>query len=214
MAVNVEYIWLQRLYITVRNGRRGRWERGDEEKNITNNCVLVYDITMCEVAKKLPLVEEFHVTFDYFSENVLEVLGKSCPLLKSLKYVGISWKTDVKYDDDALAIAKRQCLHYVILILMEIRLVMLGWPRFLMDEPLHNTFDIQECHTLDLDFSGDLWERCHDQIKDLRFFANDSNYFSDFDATMNMKIFIWLHLVRIMYMKNMIIYVNFKMFGE
>lgn len=121
---------------------------------------------MCEVAKKLPLVEEFHITFGNFCNNVLGVLGKSCPLLKSLKYTGMSWKYNVKCDDEALAIAKTMSgLRY--LDINGNPLSNVGLTAILDGCPLLNTLDIRECRNLDLDFIGDLWERCHNQIKDL-----------------------------------------------
>jgi F-box/leucine-rich repeat protein 2/20 len=116
-----------------------------------------------EVANKFPLLEELDISFSNLSENSLEVIGRCCPLLKSLKF-SRTFYTYIEGDEDAFAIAKT---------MPELRhLSMIG--NILTNDGLLAILD--GCHFLEfldlsncfhLDLSGSLGEKCRDLIKDL-----------------------------------------------
>ncbi|WJX32157.1 hypothetical protein P8452_20518 [Trifolium repens] len=68
-------------------------------------CREISDEGLIEAAKQLPLLEDLDILFSNFTKNSLEVIGKSCPLLKSLKYnIGDNgdniWYNEDDYEDD------------------------------------------------------------------------------------------------------------------
>ena len=49
-------------------------------------CKNISDEGLCEVAKKLPLLEELDISVSNITEDSLEVIGQKCPHIKSLKF--------------------------------------------------------------------------------------------------------------------------------
>lgn len=148
-------------------------------------CDKISEEELCEVAKKLPLIEELYIKGS-FSEHTLEVIGRSCPLLKSLTYWGSSTQTIVKFDEEAFAIAKTMPgLRY--LDIFKNSLSDVGLTVILDGCSQLQSLDIERCPNLY--FSGNLGKRCQDQIKDLRSdFGKDDEYeeyeyWDEFDPT-------------------------------
>jgi F-box/leucine-rich repeat protein 2/20 len=128
---------------------------------------------LCEVARKFPLLEEVYISNGFQSKKTLEVIGQSCPLLKSLTYYGMSYIT---WDDAAFVIAKTMPgLRH--LDIHGNPLSDVGLIAILDGCPLLESLDIRGCHNLD--FSGNLWKRLHNQIKGL--VVRDPEYFNNFE---------------------------------
>jgi F-box/leucine-rich repeat protein 2/20 len=129
---------------------------------------------LCEVAKKFPLLEEISISYGFQSKKSLEVIGLSCTLLKSLKLNRFGGC--IMCDDEALIIAKSMSgLRH-----LDIRgnpLSDVGLIAILDGCPLLESLDIRGCHNLD--FSGNLWKRLHNQIKGL--VVRDPEYFNNFE---------------------------------
>lgn len=97
-------------------------------------------------------IDELCITHNILVSNkALEVLGRSCPLLKSLTYCGISWQSGITCDDEAFAIAKTMpTLRYFDINgnpLSDVGLIVIRHGC-----PLLESLNIQKC--LNLDFSG------------------------------------------------------------
>lgn len=116
-----------------------------------------------EVANKFPLLEELDISVSNLCKDSLEVIGRSCPLLKSLKF---SWmfRKHIEFNDDASAIAKTmpKLRH---LSMFGNLLTNVGLHAILDGCPLLESVVLRNCFHLDL--SGSLGKRCRDQIKDL-----------------------------------------------
>jgi len=115
-----------------------------------------------EVANKFPLLEELDISFSNLSKDSLEVIGRSCPLLKSLKFSRMFCE-DIELNDDAFAIAKTmpKLRH---LSMFGNLLTNFGLHAILDGCPLLESLVLLDCNHLDL--SGSLGKRCRDQIKD------------------------------------------------
>ncbi|XP_057433824.1 putative F-box/LRR-repeat protein 23 isoform X2 [Lotus japonicus] len=128
-------------------------------------CWEISDKGLREVVKKLPLLEEFEISFSCLSKDTLELMGKCCPNLKVLKFNMKEYK-GLKSDAEAFAIAKTmpQLCH---LQLLGNRLTNEGLLAILDGCPHLESLDLRVCSNVDL--SGSLRERCCKQIRDLRF---------------------------------------------
>ncbi|CAJ2640749.1 unnamed protein product [Trifolium pratense] len=125
------------------------------------SCIRISDEGLCEVAKKFPFLEEVDISNGFQSPKSLEVIGQSCPLLKSLTYYGMSYFT---WDHAAFVIANTMPgLRH--LDIHGNRLTDVGLIAILDGCPLLESLDIRGCSNLE--FSGNLWKRLHNQIKDL-----------------------------------------------
>ncbi|XP_024633457.2 putative F-box/LRR-repeat protein 23 [Medicago truncatula] len=115
-----------------------------------------------EVAIKFPLLEELDISFSNLCKDSLEVIGRSCPLLKSLKFSRMFSK-DIELNDDAFAIAKTmpKLRH---LSMFGNLLTNVGLHAILDGCPLLESLVLRDCNHLDL--SGSFGKRCRDQIKD------------------------------------------------
>ncbi|XP_057433536.1 putative F-box/LRR-repeat protein 23 [Lotus japonicus] len=124
----------------------------------------VSDTQLSEAVKKLPLSEEFEMSFGELSEDTLELMGKCCPHLKVLKF-NTDEENGFEDDYEELAIAKNlpQLRH---LQLMGNRLANHGLLAILDGCPNLKSLDLRVCSNVDL--SGSLRERCLKQIRDLR----------------------------------------------
>ncbi|XP_004304708.1 PREDICTED: putative F-box/LRR-repeat protein 23-like [Fragaria vesca subsp. vesca] len=144
-------------------------------------CKRISDEGLIEVAKKLPLLEDLEISLCRLSSKSLEVVGCSCPLLKSFK---LNRLTDAEYDDviahtkkneEAFAIARTMHgLHHLQLFGNE--LTNEGLKAILDGCPQLESLDLRYCYNLNL--KGPLGKRCSEQIKKL-WLPRDS--FADYD---------------------------------
>ncbi|PRQ29564.1 putative F-box domain, leucine-rich repeat domain, L domain-containing protein [Rosa chinensis] len=133
-------------------------------------CKRISDQGVIEVAMKLPLLEDLEISLCRLSRKSLEVVGRSCPLLKSFK---LNRRTDDDYDasiaftkknDEALAIARTMHgLHHLQLFGNE--LTNEGLKEILDGCPHLESLDLRCCENLNL--KGPLGIRCSEQIKKL-----------------------------------------------
>ncbi|XP_057432134.1 putative F-box/LRR-repeat protein 23 [Lotus japonicus] len=128
-----------------------------------------------ETIKKLPLLEEFEISYRVLSADTLKLMGKYCPHLKVLKFNKVEDK-DLECDDEAFAIAKTmpELRH---LQLLGNRLTNKGLLAILDGCPNLESLDLRVCSKLNL--SASLRERCRKQIRNLRFpedLSGVSNY--------------------------------------
>jgi F-box/leucine-rich repeat protein 2/20 len=126
------------------------------------SCMRISDEGWCEVAKKFPLLEEVNISNGFQSKETLEVIGQSCPLLKSLTYYGMSF--DITRDDQAFVIANTMpgLCH---LDIHGNELTNVGLLAILDGCPLLESLNIEGCNNLDITVS--LWQRLNSQIKHL-----------------------------------------------
>lgn len=130
-----------------------------------------------QVLKKLPLLEELDISDSNITLKSLEVIGKCCPLLKSLKFRKL-FRGEKECDDEAFAIAKTmpKLRH------LEINcndLTNDGLIAILDGCPLLELLDLGGC--IHLDLSGSLGTRCREQIKELLVDTSGS-YWNHIDA--------------------------------
>ncbi|RYQ92943.1 hypothetical protein Ahy_B09g099185 [Arachis hypogaea] len=123
-------------------------------------CYRISDKGLCEMAQKLPLLEELDITPCY--SIALEAIGRGCPLLKSFKFNN-GYVCDG--NEEAFAIAQNMSN------LRHLQLV--GNPldnsglSVILDGCSHlESLDLRECYNVELE--GILRIRCHEQLKDLR----------------------------------------------
>ncbi|XP_029153449.1 putative F-box/LRR-repeat protein 9 [Arachis hypogaea] len=121
----------------------------------------ISDKGLCEIAEKLPLLEELDITLcSGVSSIALEAIGRGCPLLKSFKY-----NNNGGDNEEALAIAQNMSnLHH--LQLVRNYLDNSGLSAILDGCPHLESLDLRLCH--DVELEGELRTRCDEQLKDLR----------------------------------------------
>ncbi|PNX83036.1 F-box protein skip19, partial [Trifolium pratense] len=125
-------------------------------------CVRISDEGWCEVAKKFPLLEEVGISHGFQCKKSLEVIGQSCPLLKSLTLYGMP--LGAMWNDDAFVIANTMPgLRH--LDIRGNRLTNVGLLAILDGCPLLESLNIEGCDNLDITES--LRQRLNSQIKDL-----------------------------------------------
>jgi F-box/leucine-rich repeat protein 2/20 len=133
-----------------------------------------------EAVRKLSRLEELDISVDILSEDCLEVISMSCPLLKSLKF-GKTWMAYPLTDDEARFISETMS-RPSFLDIKEYSLTDVGLLAILDRCPLLECLDIRECYNLILGDS--LRKRCIENIKDLRLpiITMSYNYeYEDFD---------------------------------
>ncbi|QHO36632.1 hypothetical protein HN51_029912 [Arachis hypogaea] len=120
----------------------------------------IFDEGLCEIAQKLPLLEELEITLcKHVTSVALEAIGQCCPILKSLKFNHNDYNIDNK---DAFAIAQNMPN------LRHLQLVnscldndgvsaILDGCRFL------ESLDLRWCHNVNLE--GRLRKMCDEQLK-------------------------------------------------
>lgn len=124
---------------------------------------------MAAAAKNFSLLEELHIYFTSITKDDIEIVGRSCPLLKSfVLHTGPFYKVrslPSQDNDKALAIAR--CMPELQhLALIESNLTNEGLEAIL-DGCLHlESLDLRCCCCIDLE--GDLGTRCRQQIVDLK----------------------------------------------
>ncbi|XP_045826257.1 putative F-box/LRR-repeat protein 23 [Trifolium pratense] len=116
-----------------------------------------------EVANQFPMLEELDISLSNLCKDSIEVIGRSCPHLKSLKFSQM-FCNFFEFNDDAFAIAKTMpMLRH--LSMSGNSLSNIGLDAILDGCPLLESLDLRRCFHLNL--IGSLEKRCRDQIKDL-----------------------------------------------
>lgn len=144
--------------------------------------VFCYNITcegLVEAIKSFPLLEELHLYYIYIDKEAIEVIGRSCPLLKSFKLNNQgSLHPGVECDLEALAVAKNMPnLHH--LQLFGNKMTNEGLQAILDGCPLLESLDLRQCFNVSL--GGNLGRLCSQRIKDLRFPLDSTDDYG-FDA--------------------------------
>jgi len=127
------------------------------------SCMRVSDEGWCEAAKKFPQLEEIDISYGFQTKISLEVIGQNCPWLKSLVYNGMSYGGRSKCDEAFIIAKTMPGLRH--LDIHKNPLTDDGLLAILDGCPLLESLNIVGCYNLD--FDGKLWERLHNQIKDL-----------------------------------------------
>ncbi|KAE8056081.1 hypothetical protein FH972_012879 [Carpinus fangiana] len=141
-------------------------------------CYGISDEGLSGVAAKLPLLEELAISYcPFLSKFALKDVGRSCPLLKSLKFNSRGLRYG-EFDEEALAIAENMSeLRY--LQLFGNMLTNDGLQAILDGCPHLESLDLRQCFSIS--FAGNLERRCAEQIKDLRL-PHDSTDDYEFNA--------------------------------
>lgn len=142
-------------------------------KLATNQCFRISDKGWIEAVANIPLFEELEITHDCPLSIVkfLVAVGRSCPLLKSLKLRSeVNWESNEYCNLSAFAIAENM-LGLVSLVLDGNRLTDDAVQAILEGCPRLQSLEIRHC--LHVTMKGDFGRRCSERIKDLRF-----HYFS------------------------------------
>ncbi|KAK4254600.1 hypothetical protein QN277_009958 [Acacia crassicarpa] len=143
-------------------------------------CYGISDEGLCEVAGKLPLLEELDISIGNINDDGIEVIGLNCPNLKSFKFNTqvFTWPY-IESDDEALAIARTmpELRH---LQLVGNKLTNTGLCAILDSCSHLESLDLRHCSNINLE--GPLGKRCTEQIKDLRRPNDPTNDY--FDASM------------------------------
>ncbi|XP_028759197.1 F-box protein SKIP19 [Neltuma alba] len=143
-------------------------------------CDDISDEGLCEVAGKLPLLEELDISIGNISKDSLEVIGRNCPHIRSLKFnMEVFRRPHIELDDEAFAIAKTmpELRH---LQLFGNKLTNVGLLAILDGCPRLESLDLRQCFNINME--GALGKRCAEQLKDLRR-PNDPTDDYPFDAT-------------------------------
>ncbi|MCD7470568.1 hypothetical protein HAX54_010537 [Datura stramonium] len=125
---------------------------------------------LAAAAKNFPFLEELHIYFTSVSKDDIEIVGRSCPLLKSFilhenRFDKLRFPPSSQDNDKALAIARSmpELRH---LALIENSLTNEGLQAILDGCPHLESLDLRCCCCIDLE--GDLGRRCRQQIVDLK----------------------------------------------
>jgi F-box/leucine-rich repeat protein 2/20 len=131
------------------------------------NCRRITDKGFSEAVRKLPQLEDVDISFCDLLKCSLDVLGRSCPLLKSVKFVtiGLEYFGYEHNDEEAFVIAETMpgLCHLNIRGNM---LTNVGLLAILDGCPLLESLNIAEC--INLRLSEGLRKRCREQIKYVR----------------------------------------------
>ncbi|XP_027338565.1 F-box protein SKIP19-like [Abrus precatorius] len=129
-------------------------------------CNQISNEGLCEVAKKLPQLEELDISISNLSKDPIEAIGRCCPHLKSLKFNMEGYRRPhIECDEEAFAIAETmpELRH---LQLFGNKMTNDGLLAILNGCPHLESLDLRQCFNVNL--SGSLGRRCNEQIKDLR----------------------------------------------
>ncbi|XP_010244531.1 PREDICTED: F-box protein SKIP19 [Nelumbo nucifera] len=138
------------------------------------SCHRVTDDGLIEVVNGLPLLEELDLSYCCtFSNKVLEVIGCSCPHLKTFKLNSRRFRnSDVEWDEEAFTIAG--CMPELRnLQLLGNQLTDDGLRAILDGCPHLESLDLRQCFNVNL--GGELQKRCADAIRCLSL-PNDFDY--------------------------------------
>ncbi|KAL6198444.1 hypothetical protein ACLB2K_028233 [Fragaria x ananassa] len=160
----------------------------DSCRGIKRLCFEFSDITnygLKLAAPKLPLLEDLELSqgnyrldnppFNHIRHVYLEVIGRCCPRLKSLKLkeYNTDWFFD-GWDGDVLAIAETMHGPHHLQLLGN-KITSKGLRAILDGCPLLVSLDLRHCWHIDLDPEREELQRCIDQIENLRL-RNDSTH--------------------------------------
>ncbi|XP_013607473.1 PREDICTED: putative F-box/LRR-repeat protein 23 [Brassica oleracea var. oleracea] len=129
-------------------------------------CYPITTYGLTDALMKLPLLEELEVSYCSLSAESLEVVGQSCPNLKTLKLNRevLHRFSFFSEDDDALAIAETMPrLRHLQLFGNKLTDADDGLKAILDNCPDLEHLDLGHC--LNVNFSGDLEKRCSERIK-------------------------------------------------
>jgi F-box/leucine-rich repeat protein 2/20 len=129
------------------------------------NCRRITDKGFSEAVRKLALLEGLDISLCNLSKDCLEVVGRSCTLLKWFKFVRQGFYDDYDGDDEAFVIAETMS-GLCALNISGNDITDVGLIAILDGCPLLETLIIRRCY--DLDLSGSLRKRCLEQIKNLQ----------------------------------------------
>ncbi|KAK6932116.1 F-box domain [Dillenia turbinata] len=185
--ISIEYYGTDRLmeYITARasNLKRLRLVK----------CRIFYE-GLIDAAKKLPLLEDLEISLSLwsFTRESLEVVGRCCPRLRTLKYNKWGYRRPLEEcDEDALAIAESMP-ELCYLQLFGNKLTNDGLQAILVGCPHLEYLDLRQCFNITL--PGDLGRRCAERLKTLRLpndptddyeFHTENELFSDFPSDLS-----------------------------
>lgn len=129
------------------------------------DCYEISEEGFSEAVRKLPLLEKLVISDNRLTEVSIAVLGRSCPLLKSLKFSRLGVYAAKPSDDLALVIADTMTnLRHLDIKVNNLTYV--GLLAILDKCPFLKSLDIQQCYHLVLSKSSK--KRCNDQINHLR----------------------------------------------
>ncbi|KAJ8564364.1 hypothetical protein K7X08_000824 [Anisodus acutangulus] len=128
-------------------------------------CCYIPDGCLAAAAKKFPLLEELHIYLSHINKDQIEVVGHSCPLLKSFTLNAHGF-IGYQSNDEALAVARKmpELRH---LSLFGNALAYESLFPILDGCPHLESLDLRHCYNIDLD-EGDLERRCKQQIVALK----------------------------------------------
>lgn len=157
VAINIEYFGTDELleYIAERSGQLRRLK-------IACCYGMCYE-GLIEAVKRFPLLEELHLIFTELSS--IEIVGRSCPLLKSFTLNRTGRRHPRECNEEAFAIAKTMPgLRHLSLFGNE--MTNEGLQAILDGCPHLESLDVRQCFNVYL--SGELGKRCAQQIKVLK----------------------------------------------
>ncbi|AES71649.1 F-box/LRR protein [Medicago truncatula] len=161
------------------------------------DCSRITDEGFSEAVRKLPRLEKVVISHHYLTDVSLEALGRSCPLLKSLKFVNSRF-TSCDSDKTALVIAETMPgLRH--LDMKGHKLTELGVLAIIDKCPLLESLDIRDCHYL----NEGLEKSCIDQINDLHMpvrYNHENNYYND-------RASFWGNIISVLMMMMMMIFI-------
>ncbi|OIT37822.1 PREDICTED: putative F-box/LRR-repeat protein 23 [Nicotiana attenuata] len=140
-------------------------------------CYYILDGCLAAAVKNFPLLEELHIYFSDINKDHIEVIGHSCPQLKSFTLNARGFR-GYQYDDEALAVARSMpelrhlSLFGNVLTNEGLRAILHGCPHL-------QSLDLRHCYNIKL--KRDLRRRCRQQIVHLKH-PRDSTYGYEFDA--------------------------------
>ncbi|KAJ4703052.1 F-box protein [Melia azedarach] len=172
LSINIEYFGTDELleYIARRSSRL---------RNLRLvSCYSISDQGFGGAVANFPLLEELDLSYCSLSKEALEAVGKSCPLLKSLKLNSQGYRyPKIECDEEAIAIAEN--MHGLRhLQIFGNKLTNNGLQAILDGCPLLQSLDLRQCFNVSL--GGNLEKICTQRIKDLRR-PNDSTDDYEFD---------------------------------
>ncbi|KAL5076885.1 hypothetical protein RYX36_015869 [Vicia faba] len=147
-----------------------------------SNCNKISINGLIEFMKMFSLLEELHISFKHLSKDSIQVIGRFCPLLKSLN-LEVPQYTHFDFYDDVFAIGKAmpglRHLSFSRIVFMNDQLFAI-----LDGCPLIESLDLQYCHVRGLCPSVE--KRCRQQIKDFQLPKNNDykeygNYFDTYE---------------------------------
>ncbi|KAK6932115.1 F-box domain [Dillenia turbinata] len=157
--INIEYFGSDGLmeYITARTSNLKRLR-------LVSCCIS--DEGLSDAAEKLPLLEDLEISLCSFTRESLEVVGRCCPRLRTLKYNKRGYRRPrVECDEEALAIAG--CMPELrYLQFFGNKLTNDGLQAILDGCPHLEYLDLRQCFNITL--PEDLGRKCAERLKTLR----------------------------------------------